>query len=42
MSTEDDLPGQYFALVEEILIALTLFSEGMLAGDGAKLSILIT
>ena len=42
MSTEDDLPGQYFALIEEILMALSLFSEGMLADDGAKLNILIT
>jgi len=35
---EDDMPGKMFSLLEEILLAMTLFSEGL---QDAKLQALL-
>ena len=38
LAVEDDMPGKLFALIEELLITLVLFSEGL---EGAKLHALL-
>ena len=35
LACEDEMPGKMFALVEQIIIALSIFSDGL---SGAKLS----
>ena len=41
LATEDDMPGKFMAVVEETLMALVLFSDGMTKGS-PKMQVLQT